>query len=523
MKIRLSKILPYLILGVSGLIILIYGVRTHSESWYFQDENEHLTPAWMMNNQGSVLYRDLSTNHQPLPIIVSRLLVKLVPFNTLFELIDRFRIVMFLGLIGICAVLVWQVRSAGLLTGLIMMSMSYYYLGWHVLAESLTAGTVALLILLLLQQWWPDAKPRPVSLIKVILFGIGVFWTVFNLLSLWPFAAVIVGIYGWKLNPKQRMVLLSSLVIPTLLLFLIIPPVDWFRETITNVWLYFLPEKSLSGWLSPLAFLSYPLLHLGALQSVIGRFFLLSSGILLMSGCWLVVNKRLALKRDWPKLVLIWIVITLLNNRVDQAQAAFYEGFHLWPYVAGWSALVSFVAVQAIEFMSSLAKKRWLLLGLFALIIVNNIVWLTERPDKLSEYYINYDPYQSTANAIRAIKEPGETLLTGPDGAGLVNILAEVSLADRQNFHLPWSWRSPQLQAEFKQMMNERPPTYVYFQVKDNGYYNYMKPILDAEYLPLLRPDGAESLLLVRKDKLNRLNDQQIKSLAEQSFSFATQ
>ncbi len=113
----------------------------------FKDETEHVTLGWMMWRFEKKLYSDLSTNHQPLPVLAGLALTKMMNFNTLYQLIERMRLAMFLFYCLAMWGLIIRFRWQGFWVSLLTFSASYYFFGWHVLAESLVWPFVAYVVL----------------------------------------------------------------------------------------------------------------------------------------------------------------------------------------------------------------------------------------------------------------------------------------------------------------------------------------------------------------------------------------
>lgn len=479
-----------------------WGVRAHSQSWYFQDETEHLAMGWMMLRFGRGLYTELSTNHQPIPVLVGGLLSQAIPYNSLYSLVERLRWVMFSWLVLSSAFLVGRFRWRGLAASGMLLSVSYWYLGWHLLAESLAAPAVAALLLYLFESTkkWSPTKWDAAAI------GTALFWSMFNLLPLWPLAGLSGLWFLWKLTPKLRWWLALTGLGLTALLFLFISPSAWLEETLLNILRYFLPYEQPTNWPAQLL---YPLVNLTRPESPIGRLYWLTLPLIIVA-IW-----RDRQRKRW---LLPLALLLTLNTRVAQPDATFYNGFHLFPYLAGWGALAA-VACESLWQRAKAAGLKLAIAVVLVLLATNNFSWASERVDKLRERDINYGTYQGVANAIITIKNPGDALLTGPNGSGYLNLLTDLPLAGRQNFHLNWAWRSPKLQAQFKQLMAERPPTFIYFQHDEaSDYYRYLKPTLEKDYYRLLRADGRETDLYFRQDAAAQRTPSQWQELAEQYF-----
>ncbi len=253
----LSLILLFFFFG-----ILFIGVKNQSQSWYFQDETEHVTLGWMMTEYGRHLYIDLSTNHQPLPILVGSL-SKYISYNTLFVFIDNLRVLMWFFALVTSLIIVFRFQWRGLLSVMLTYSLSHYFFGWHVLAESLVIPSVIWILLSIF-----DKKEL---LLDKFIFGVSSFWITFSLLPLWPFVLISNLYYFWSKKNTIKFVLIGFLV-PTLILFMFINPFNWWQETIVNNVMFYLPYEATQDIRHYFRLLFYPFLYLFQFENQIARF-----------------------------------------------------------------------------------------------------------------------------------------------------------------------------------------------------------------------------------------------------------
>ena len=92
---RIIKVRIWAIAVLSVFFVLqFFFFRGHTQSYYFEDETEHLVPAWMMSRGEYELYDDFSTNHQPVTIFVARIVFLFYKGTHLFSLVEWSRMVM---------------------------------------------------------------------------------------------------------------------------------------------------------------------------------------------------------------------------------------------------------------------------------------------------------------------------------------------------------------------------------------------------------------------------------------------
>lgn len=509
MKFFKSKALPLLVLFIF-FVVLFIGVKNQSQSWYFQDETEHVTLGWMMTEFGRDLYTDLSTNHQPLPIIFGSF-SKYIPYNTLFVFIDSLRVSMWFFALATSIFIVFRFQWRGLLSVMLTYSLSHYFFGWHVLAESLVIPSVIWILLSIF-----DKKE---FLLDKIIFGISSFWITFSLLPLWPFVLFSNLYYFWNKKNAVKLSLIGFLV-PTFLLFLFINPFNWWQETVINNVLYYLPYEATKDIEHYFRILIYPLLYISQLESQIARFYLafvtliLSSFVIFKNG--IIGNKKYILNIFFFTLLLL-----SLNPRVSLPSFSPYELFHLFPYVAGISVLISVILSHVYSYLKTSISTKKILIAeciFIGLLLINNLLWVWEKRDKLSDYYIKYDTFQAYGNALKIIKNDGDSLMTGPNGDGYLNMMAGIPIFGKQNFHLEWSYRVPYLLDHWIKMMENEPPTFIFFNLDTNSHSKILKPILDEKYTMLKRSDGSNTKLYILKNALRKVTENQWRLYENQSF-----
>ncbi|OIO45094.1 MAG: hypothetical protein COZ34_04055 [Candidatus Pacebacteria bacterium CG_4_10_14_3_um_filter_34_15] len=509
MKIFKTKFLSLLLLFIFfGL--LFFGVKNQSQSWYFQDETEHITLGWMITDYGRQLYTNLSTNHQPLPIFVGSL-SKFISYNTLFIFIDGLRISMWFFALITSIIIVFRFKWIGLISVTLTYSLSHYYFGWHVLAESLVVPSVIWMLLTIF-----DKKEL---LIDKIIFGVSSFWITFSLLPLWPFVLLSNIYYFWSKKMTRKLVLIGFLV-PTFVLFLFINPFHWWQETIINNVLFFLPYEATNGIEHYFRILFYPLLYFTFFKSQIARFYI-AFVILIITIFIIFKQKIIENKEKRVKILISTLLIISLNPRESVPSVVSYNIFHLFPYIAGISVLISlilndtFLLFKFSKNMKIIFIVECIFLGL---LFFNNLPWIWEKRDKLSDYYIKYDTFQSYGTALKTISSPGDTLLTGPNGSGYMNMMGDLPLAGRQNFHLEWAYRTPYLREAWMGMIENNPPTFIYFDFNNDSYSKILKPLVDSNYIALKRINGSSTQLMMRKDAINKVTIKQWKAFEDQSF-----
>lgn len=497
---RNGVVMRFVLLGIVCVffLVLLYGVRNQSHSWYFQDEGEHTILGWMQQRFDRVLYQDLSTNHQPLPIFAGQFLTTHIPYDSFFQFVYRLRVSLWLYAFLSVLILVYRFGLRGLSVSLLTYSAAHYFFGWHLLAESLVIPPVLWMLLAL--------REKHQTFIDAAYFGLALFIIAFSLLPLWPFLAVsclfYIYTFGWKTSQFMLLSFLSGCVI----LFTQIHPYGWYVETIQNNLYYFIPYEATKDSLHYVRLLLYPIFNTHLWYSVP---FLL--------GLILVFVKR----REKRSTILIYLLLSfLLNPRTSEVNAQFYGGFHLFPYIAGIGFL-SFYAAQELHALATTHKVRYGALSMavyMCVVVCLNLAWVFEKRSRMQDYFIAYDTFQAYGSALKTLALPGDTLLTGPNGAGYMNFVADVPLAGLQHFHLEWAYRVPELRQKWLELIQTHPPTFIYFELGNDPYSAILRPLMKEKYIVLKRKGGGETLLFMRTDALPKISEDQWKRFEEQAF-----
>mgnify|MGYP001606008280 CR=1 FL=1 len=486
-------------------------LKPRTQSFNFSDENEHLTPAWMMAEKHKSLYRDLSTNHQPLPIITAFAFWKIIRFTNLFMLIERVR--QFMLLLSFLGAFLLSIRfgARGFIASIFIEILKFYFFGYHLLAESLVVYPLMYLSGVVGEFSFLNIKNGKWLKFDEGIFGICIFWVAFNLLPAWPFLFFITALFLY-LKPKtlKRASILNTLLpffIPTFILFTAINPLRWFQEAVINNFKYFLPYDTSLTAQSYLSFLIYPFLSLQSLSQVIARYYLLLLIPASISAAIILLKSQRKI-RTGVIFLLFYFMLILLNLRITTLNIGFYTAFHVLPQAAFFTMLtIQFVylAYKALTIPSERKIFSGIMTVIGIVLIANSSIWWRESAlfDKWNEHFIQYGDNESIGMAISAIKLNGDTLLAGEQN-GFINITAGVPLATRQTAYLSWGYRSPDLKNEFESVLKNSPPVFIFFPQSGNPYFMALKQTLDEKYIRIRRTFGGDTNLYMLATEVSK-------------------
>ncbi|MBI2310142.1 hypothetical protein HYU89_04580 [Candidatus Collierbacteria bacterium] len=282
------------------------------------------------------LYQDLSTNHQPLPIITAFAFWKIIKFTNLFMLIERVRqFMLFLSFIG-AFLLTVRFGAKGFIASVFTEIIKFYLFGYHLLAESLVVYPLMFLAGVLGEYAFLNINNKWLRL-DGYTFGFCIFWVAFNLLPAWPFLlfSAVLFIYLRYKMLKQASVLdvLSSFFIPTIILFTTVNFFSWFQEAVVNNLKYFLPYEATLTAQSYFSFLIYPFLSLQGLNQVIARYYLLLLIPVIISAAIILFKSQRKI-RTGVIFLLFYFLLIFLNLRITTLNIGFYTAFHVLPPVS---------------------------------------------------------------------------------------------------------------------------------------------------------------------------------------------
>lgn len=458
--------------------------KARSLSMHFVDEEDHMAGAELMN-RGYKLHEQIQGNHQPLVYAASAAIQRLTKPNNMFMLVRRHRQSMFIYGLVWSAIILWRFKTNGLIFIVFFEFLKYGLFGNLLLMESLAAYPAVYLFFVFLGRKIPH---RP----ELIWLGLSTFVIVFSLVPLYPWLIIVW--LGLLLKLKLKIIWpLLAFGGAALLLFSFYSPTAWFRETIYNNWLYAIPAlnpvKTGADWLKIIFFPFQAWLIQNSLQAQFIRLFL--SGFLIAS-----VFK--------PKLLLLYPLLVLANNRVLTPAAAYYQGFHLLP----WLGLM--IALFAFSITSLKLKFKLLLVIWAAALMLNKNMTYFLKTEVEYEYFVNYSTLDDVNFAIKNIKLAGDRLAVTANQP-LIYWQTGTDLATRQMIYGGWEPKVPELKVDYERVFyGDNPPEII--------FGNDEPELLTNNYLNIFK-HGQQTELFIRNDRAAKITDAQWAALATRGFS----
>jgi hypothetical protein len=431
-----------------GLILVLLGsfriANIRAMSFHFVDEEDHIVTADFMN-QGLKLYKDLSVNHQPLVYLSSQALQTVTQPNSIYVLIKTHRLAMFVYGALWSVILVWRFGLVGLLFSLVMEGLKYYGFGNLWLMESMAIYPSVYILGRMIEGFWSSIWPKKW---ETIMIGFSSFLVLFNLVPLWPWLAVVWLVYLIK-DRKMFGWQLLGLLVPTVILFLFISPIDWFRETIEYNVVYAMPQLSVintfQDWLKIIFF---PFVAFTMKGSYVAKIF----GYLFIG----LVTASVIRKKYWL-LGLVYGLLILANLRVPSPTEVYYSGFHLLPWM-GMLLISSLLMISKIKNKQIVFVLAIWGLGLF----LNKNMPYFWQTNSMAEYQVNFARFGSLNNTVKSLAKPNDRMAV-LTSESLIYWQTGVKPATRQVVYYAWEHEVPRLKEEYEQVFyGANPPEFIY-------------------------------------------------------------
>lgn len=477
-KLAISLAIP-LFLSVLMAIIFYPVMDKFSQSFKFVDEAEHMVMAWLMD-EGYQLYRDFPNNHQPINYFASYLVQHLSKIDNVLMLTRRHRQAIFAWSFIWWMILIKRFGKKAVIPILLFESIKYFTLGNEFLAESLIVYPLAYVITSML---FLDSE----KLSNREHYVIG-FLTAFVQLTLLPMAITLTFMTLLRytyLKGKGLGYFILGLMSVVLGVFVWVDPLVYVREMF-NAITYSLP--GLSPIKSPIdawRLIGLPFQYFSYVKDIIGQ-------TVIMSTLWWLT--ALAVYFIKGKKRQAWIVVgamiawLLTNTRVIEADAYFYEGFHLTPWLFA-GLLGGMISLwQAVKLITGRWKIGILLANSIALLIIfsNSNMPLYAKIDPATEHYVQYTPVTQAAEIINSLKLPEDRLMVIPNESWIY-YMTDLHPAPTNMFTFyDWQVQVPRNRYLFFQTLKNTPPTFIVYYDDASSYSPMMNEYLKANYIQLM-------------------------------------
>lgn len=505
-----------LVLIISTLVFLLFvgkAYQSQALSYHFVDEDNNLALGKYLL-KGEILYKDMYSQHQPLGYIFSAKVQEITSPNSLFLLIKRHREVMIAWALIWSLLLVLRFRMLLLVFVFFFELLKYFLLGHLFLSESLFVYPFIYILS------WVFLGKNLCSFKEAIFLGFNLALGFLLLSPMWPVLIALSLYILVKLNLPSRAGKLKGLgvlgggMIPLIFALNYFSPIDYFHDVFYINLKYFVPVNSEplvsvvpKAFLTPVTSLliwegrSATLQVIQVLVSVL----FLSWAILLTKGKWRIV-------------LLMFVLLGLTNFRYIAPGQQEYSGFHLMP----WFALLILGTAISAGLVWKTFPFKWFKFLVVTLFLIAAFLTIKETKDTLFSkqdmnkgFYIYYSTQADIGEAIKIMKGPNERLMVMPD-EWLIYWQADIPHAYETLDYYAWWINVPEIHNSMEKMFEVNPPTFYYCDKCKREYLGLER--FFPKYQRLIK-DGQQSSLMVLKDKIENLTQDQKDKLKFYNFS----
>jgi len=495
------------------IILLFFTSRAYQNqalSFHFVDEEDNIVLGSYLL-KGEKLYSDLFSHHQPLAYIASAGVQKITNPNTLFLLIKRHREVVIAWSALWSVILVARFGCPLFLFTAIYEPLKIFLLGNLFLAESLVVYPLVYLISALL------FLKKGLARQELIFLGFCFTLILWLLTPLWPILLFAFFIFLYKERLKKISWLLLGTIPLVLLAASFISLKDYWHNAFYINLFYYIPATSKKSILETItyAFISpFTSFFYWTGRSATLQITQLLTALLMIS--WLVIIK----KGGWKLPSLMFVLLGLTNLRYVSLGQQEYSGFHLLPWFA---SLILISTTSAFLIWKKYSFGR--VIKVIFVLIVTALIWVVIResgqrlftPHNIfQDFYIKYSRQEDFGRAIKIMKEKEEKLFVVPD-EWLVYWQADIAHASKMVNYYAWMADVEEIKNPLHKMFSENPPTYFYCDRCRFGYFGL------EEFFPKyqkIKKDGSETNLMVLKEKVKNINEEQKRELDYFRFTF---
>jgi len=205
--------------------------------------------------------------------------------------------------------------------------------------------------------------------------------------------------------------------------------------------------------------------------------------------------------------LLIILCLVLSNTRDSQIQ---FTNFHLLPWIGSFL----FISIILLPLLRRNAKKisHYLFMvsvGIFLGIIVyiNAIAKtpFTVKKNIMTENDINYHDINKYGLAIKAVKSPGDRMISM--SGNLIHVVSETDLITRQIHYYTWQYSIPGTKERLLDVFQNDPPEFFVAETI-RSFPQFIKPYVISKYVQVYH-QGKLAGLFILKSKVKKISEKQ--------------
>lgn len=496
------------------ILVLLFSVITgyfyNNRSFHFRfvDEEDNFTIGKYLS-KGEILYDDIITNHQPLTYIFSSIIQNYTNPNSVYSLLIRYRQAEIIWSVIWSILLVFYFGIGAFIAILIYGLTKFYLLGDLFLAEAQIVYPLLFLTGIVIFH------KKELKKLELIFIGICFALALFLLSPLWLAITFLLMIFLYKNRHKliHNLGLMSlGFILPVLLIYQFTSLIGYFYYTFYINLVYTVPGYHQEPWLITAirAFFTPFMALLSQREGPTAIIIKLLSLLLIISMIILIFRKKYFLVAG------IFILLGLSNIRFINPGDQEYTGFHLLPWYAILIFVTSLLSIEVFKKNNIIVKILISLILTLTIGLSINFVRsdLFQRKNMLSDYNVNYSTAINRGDAVRSMKDTGDTLFVSPN-AWLIYWQSDIDHLPKLYGYYTWMSGIPKIHNAVLEAFEKNPPAFFYC---ENCQGLDLEKFLD-KYIEL-KNYGNKSFLYVIKSKVGKLTDKQLEQLKFYGFSF---
>ncbi len=459
--------------------------------------------------KGEMLYDDILTNHQPLTYIFSAFIHKFTNPNSVYVLITRHRQFEIIWSTAWSLLLIFYFGLGAFIAVFIFELTKIYLLGNLFLSEAQTIYPLLIITGLAVFSY-----KRRLKSLELILLGICFGIVLLMLSPLWP--ALTLLLIFLLLKQRENLLhtmgyILVGLLLPVSILFKFTSFPGYLNYIFSINLTYTIPSYHNESWIISISkALLTPVLAL--FSQDIGPMAI----IIKLLGVLLIVNiVFLVFKKQLLLAISILILLGLCNIRFIFPGTQGYEGFHLLPWYAMLVFIVSILSVELFWKSNIILKVLNPLVIILLVGLSINFLQadLFQKKNMTDSYNINYSTVINRGDAVKVMKEAGDTLFVSPN-AWMIYWQGDIDHLPKLYGYYTWMSGVPEIHSAVLDAFSKNPPTFFYCEnCKGLDLEKFLSGYIE------IKNNGNLSMLYVLKSKIPRLTKEQLAQLSFYGFS----
>lgn len=485
-------------------LILLFAItipwyRSHIFWLDFVDEEDNIVIGSFLNN-GTKLYRDIYSQHQPAQFVIANALQHVTNQDNIFMTVKRHREFMIIWSMFWITLLVFRFGFPLYIISFVLELTKIILLGNMFLAESFVLYP---LLYLLSYLYFKSKSPRPFE--EIFVLGL-VWFLALSLTPLWP-VLFFISLYLFAISRAKLRFILSLVslgFISFALLFSKVDFLDYYHDVfLINTKFYIPLTTPISSASAVLSSLFSPFITIFSRGTSLMLPLLRLLSLLFLYNIYVLVRTK-----QYFRALFLYTIIFLTNLRYIDPASTLYGAFHMLP----WYGTLLYGAIAFLKISKLPRFIIFVLIVLFSLPVAKTLLW--DHRDLDTDYFVHYSPSADLSLAVQIISRDASHSLWVEPVNYWVHYQNNSTLYTTMINYYRWMDKVPAFRLEFDKTIESNLPDIVYLNNQNLGLGDKI-----TSYTPLTR-DGSVTSLYLRSDLVPALTKSQLMELSFYRFSF---